>query len=137
MSLTVPYTLQVATIQDILSVDLKLKLYANNYTPGPSSVIASFTEVSGGGYTAIDLLTADWIYTAAGITPVVARQAMKTFSFTGATGGSGAVYGYYVTNVAGSVLYWAEALPGTVVPFTPANGAAVRVVPIFTISGGV
>ena len=30
--------------------NLKLKLYSNNYTPDATSVVAQFTEVTGGGY---------------------------------------------------------------------------------------
>lgn len=134
MSLVVPVTIQTATLQALLAADLKLRLYANVYNPGPASVIASFTEVSGGGYTAEDLLTADWTYGT--VSPIVASQTVKTFGFTGVTSGSGVVYGYYVTDVAGATLYWAEALPGAYYPFTPTNTAYIKIFPSITLSGG-
>lgn len=134
MSLVVPVTIQTTQLQALLASDLKLRLYSNVYNPSPASVIGSFTEVSGGGYAAIDLLTGDWSYGT--VSPVTASQTVKTFGFTGVTGGSGVVYGYYVTNVAGSTLYWAEALPGAYYPFTPANTAYIRIYPIISLSGG-
>jgi hypothetical protein len=126
--------MQTTVLQNLLSVDLRLKLYANNYAPSVNSVIASFTEVSGGGYAAIPLLIANWGYSAG--SPVIATQSMKTFGFTGVTGGSGVVYGWYITNVANTVLYCAEAFPGTITPFTPSNGASVRIIPTIACSGG-
>ena len=134
MSLIVPTTIQTAQLQSLLSANLKLRLYSNVYNPSPNMVIASFTEVTGGGYAALDLLSADWSY---GTTsPVAATQTVKTFSFISTTGGSGVVYGYYVTSVDGLTLYWAEALPGTYYPYTPANTGYIRIYPRITVSGG-
>jgi hypothetical protein len=134
MSLIVPVTIQTAVLTELLSVDLKLRLYSNVYTPGPTSVIGSFTEVTGGGYAAKDLLSADW--TMGSTSPVTAVQAVKTFSFISTTGGSGLVYGYYVTDAAGTTLYWAEPMPGAYYPFTPANTAYIKIYPAIAISGG-
>jgi hypothetical protein len=134
MSLIVPITIQTAVIQEVLSADLKLRLYSNNYSPSVNSVIGSFTEVSGGGYAAEDLLSADWVYGT--VSPVAATQTVKTFGFSGATASPSTVYGYYVTNVAGSVLYWAEAFSTTYFPFEPSNGAYIRIFPRFAVSGG-
>jgi hypothetical protein len=134
MALVVPMTIQTATLQALLAVDLKLRLYSNVYEPGPASVIASFTEVVGGGYAAEDLLSADWTY--GSVSPVVASQTVKTFGFTGATSSPSVVYGYYVTDVAGATLYWAEALPGTYYPYTPANTGYIKIFPSISLSGG-
>lgn len=131
MALVVPDTLEVSILEWLLeTADLKLKLFANNYEPNEKSVIASFTEVSGGGYAAKTLLSTDWTITANGL----AYQAAQTFEFSAATGGSGVIYGYYVTDTTGTVLKWAESLPSAVNPFTPGNTSFVRITPQFQIN---
>jgi len=82
---------------------VKLKLYTNDYTPVEGSVIGSFTQAVAAGYAAIDLAKADWtIATSGGVT--TAEQPQKTFTFTAAS----TDYGYYVTDIAGTGLLWAE-----------------------------
>lgn len=131
MAIVVPDTLEVTILEFLLeTADLKLKLFANPYEPSEKAVIASFTEVSGGGYAALDLLSTDWTIDSNGS----ATQSVKTFSFSGTTGGSGVVYGYYVTNVANTILYWAESLPSAVNPFTPSNTSVVSITPRFVVS---
>ena len=132
MSLVIPVTLDLSLAQYILSADLKLKLFSNNYQPNKNSVIASFTEVTGGGYTSKTLATASWTFTSSGL--AIATYTAQTFSFTGTIGGSGSVYGYYVTDTAGTTLYWAENLPSAVSPFIPGNISYVRITPVFQVS---
>ena len=82
---------------------VKLKLFKNDYTPVEGSVVASFTEADTAGYAAIDLPKAGWtVETAVGVT--TAAYAQQTFNLTGA----GSHYGYYVTDIAGTGLLWAE-----------------------------
>jgi len=82
---------------------VKLKLFTNDYTPVEGSVVGDFTEADTAGYTAIDLAKADWtVETATGTT--TAAQPQKTFTLTGA----GSHYGYYITDIAGTGLLWAE-----------------------------
>lgn len=82
---------------------VRLKLFSNNYTPVEGSVIASFTEATTAGYAAITLTNTDWtVETAAGVT--TAAHIQKTFTLTGA----GTHYGYYITDIAGTGLLWAE-----------------------------
>lgn len=132
----IPQTKTEAALEWLLeTADLVLRLYSNNYTPNPASVIGSFTQVTGGGYAAITLDKDEWTITAGA--PSVALQSQKQFSFSGATGGSGAVYGFYITDVAGTILYGAEALPSSVSPFTPASGTYIRITPQVQCSGGV
>lgn len=129
----IPNNIEVAVLNFVLAAaDLKLKLFSNNYTPGETSVVGSFTEVTGGGYVAKTLSVGNWTITSGD--PSTAAYPAQTFSFTGAIGGSGNVYGYYITNVAGTVLYAAGNLPGTVSPFTPSNGGYVRITPTFAAS---
>lgn len=113
----------------------KLRLFSNNYTPVDTSTLGNFTEVTGGGYAAITLANGSWTVTV-GNDPSDAVFAEQTFTFTGAIGGSGIVYGYYLEDNDGStgVAVFAE-LFGT--PFTPANnGDTVKVTPKFQLSKG-
>ena len=82
---------------------VKLKLFKNDYTPVEGSIVGDFTEADTAGYSAIDLAKADWtIATDTGVT--TAEQPQKTFTLTGA----GSHYGYYITDIAGTGLLWAE-----------------------------
>lgn len=82
---------------------VKLKLFTNDYTPVEGSLVGDFTECVAAGYAAIDLAKADWtIETAAGVT--TAEQPQKTFTLTAASED----YGYYITDIAGTGLLWAE-----------------------------
>lgn len=133
MAIVVPNSIEEVIAQYILTTaDLKLRLYSNNYAPAENAVIASFTEVTGGGYAAKTLSSGSWTITIGN--PTEGVYAAQTFSFTGTIGGSGVVYGYYVTNTAGTTLYWAESLPSAVNPFTPGNGSYVRITPRFQVS---
>jgi hypothetical protein len=116
------------------SKDLKLHLYSNNFSGTDTSLTASFTEVTGGGYAAITLTSGSWTVTPAN-DPSDAVYAQQTFTFTGAIGGSGTVYGYFVDdNQGGGALIFSEML-GT--PFTPANnGDQVLITPKFQMSKG-
>jgi hypothetical protein len=117
------------------SKNLKLRLFSNNYTPVDTSILSNFTEVTGGGYVAITLTNGSWTITV-GNDPSDAVYTEQTFTFTGAIGGSGIVYGYYIEDNDGStgVLIWAELLPA---PFTPSqNGDNVKITPRFQGSKG-
>jgi hypothetical protein len=114
------------------SKNLKLRLYTNNYTPVDTSVIGSFTEMSGAGYAPITLTNGSWTVTV-GNDPSDAVYAEQTFTFTGA---GSQIYGYYIEDNDGSsgTLVFAE-LFGT--PFTPANnGDTLKVTPKFQLSKG-
>ena len=79
---------------------LTLRLYSNDVTPGNTDVAGTYTEVSGGGYAAVALASGDW--TISNATPSVASGAQKSFAFTGAAGN---VYGYYVTDADGTLVF--------------------------------
>jgi len=82
---------------------VKLKLFTNDYTPVEGSVVGDFTEAVAAGYAAIDLAKADWtVETDGGVT--TAAQPQKTFTLTAASED----YGYYITDIAGTGLLWAE-----------------------------
>lgn len=108
---------------------LTLRLFANNYTPVHGSSNANFTEASGGGYASFALTGASWTVTAG--SPTTASYAAHSFTFTGAIGGTGIVYGYYITDANSKVIV-AQLLTS---PFTPAiNGDSVVVTPQITLA---
>ena len=118
-----------------VSKDLTLRLFANDFTPTDASVQADFTEAAGGGYNAIPL-TNDAIISLVGTAPNAIAQAaysQVSFNFTGALTTNGTVYGYYVTNAAGQVLFAEKAASS----YTPANnGDALLLTPVFKLSSG-
>lgn len=132
MTLFVPDVGEVAMLNLILNQVLKLKLFSNNHTPALGDTVASLTEVTGGGYADIDLAFADW--SVVGGEPSVALFAdFQDFNFTGATGGAGTVYGYYITTSDELTLMWEERFSALDVPFTPINGSLIRVKPRLTL----
>jgi len=107
MALVVPNEGEVQILNVALgkaaAENLTLKLFSNNYTPTETDTPASFTEVSGYGYTAQTVTSANWTITAGA--PSTAVSVAKTFSFTGAAGN---VYGYYLVGATSAKVYWAE-----------------------------
>lgn len=101
-----------------------LHLYTNNQTPAEGDTTANYTESTGTGYAAITLTGASWtIATVAGTT--TAAYAQQTFTYTGAEPN---IYGYYVTNLAGTTLLWVEKF--TDGPYAiPSGGGSVKITP--------
>ncbi len=124
MTVIVPNVGEVAIAQRILDQVLTLKLYSNNIVPDENVTANSFIEVTGGGYSSIILAYANWIISENG----VCTYPGYNFRFTGATSGPGTVYGYYIVNPAG-VLLWAERFPTGVLPFTAGLYTLIRVEP--------
>jgi hypothetical protein len=109
-------------------VDLTLRLYQNNATISNALVIgAGIVEATFTGYSAIALTAAAWNAAASGS---IATAAVK--EFTSSIGSqSQTIYGYYLTNAAGTVLYWIEAFAGG--PYTIVNnGDKIQVTPTIT-----
>jgi hypothetical protein len=113
--------------------NLSMRLFVNNVTPTDASTIATFTEASGGGYAAKTLTGGSWTGSNVGGIEQVA-YALQTWSFSSALTGNATIYGYYVTNAAGTVLWYADAQ----VPFTPtASGSdQYSVPPVYQLSKG-
>jgi hypothetical protein len=112
--------------------DLVLKLFTNDVDPMGDSTTASFVEAVGGGYTSKSLLAGSFTVSIVASIPqaVYARQ---TFIFTGALTGPQNIYGYYVVDADG-VLVWAER-GGAV--FTPElNSDRYLVDPLYQLSKG-
>lgn len=119
---------------------LKLKLYTNNITPGDADTVATYTEMGAvQGYTAKSLATATWGAASAGTgtgTSLSNKASIsypqQTFTADG-TGGAQNVYGYYITNNAGTVLIGAERFAAAPVSFA-VNGDSIKVTPVLTLS---
>lgn len=113
-----------------------LKLFVTNVTPDPNGgdTVGLYTEAAGGDYAAKTLTRgAGWTITVAN-DPSDAIYTQQTFTFTGALTTNPTIYGYYVTNAAGTVLLWAEKLAA---PFTPANnGDKLLITPKIQMSFG-
>lgn len=111
--------------------NLTLKLFTNNVTPAQTDTASTYTEAAGGGYAAKTLTAGSWTVTAAN-DPSDAVYALQTFTFTGALTSTATVYGYYVVDADG-VLVFSEAIT----PFQPANnGDAINITPKFQMSAG-
>lgn len=116
------YILNKDTIEDLV-----IHLYGNDQTPVETDLIGDYTEISGGGYAAVNLTAGSWVVTSG--TPTSADYPQITWTFTGAVGN---VYGYYVTRQTGGELMWAERFTNG--PFNiQNNGDVIRVTPRLTL----
>lgn len=112
--------------------DFTLKLYTNNVTPGVTAVAGTFTEADGGGYTAKTLTCSAWTITASD-DPPQGSYAQQTWTFDGELSATATIYGYYVVDADGTLL-WAEKFTAS---FTPAtSGDQVKVTPRLQMSSG-
>jgi len=102
--------------------DLKLKLYKSNTTPAEADTVSTYTESTATGYAAKTLTGASWTITTDGGGVTTASYAAQTFTYSAAE----SVYGYYVTNNAGTTLLFAEKFSDG--PYNiPAGGGSVTV----------
>lgn len=111
-------------VNRVAPTELTLRLYVNDVDLLAEGVVAAgFTEASTTGYTAVALPGANWaVSTNSGIT-VATYATGVPFNFAAAAD----VYGYYVTDAAGNVM-WAEEFPSA--PFgLPAGGGQIVVRP--------
>lgn len=106
---------------------MKLRLYSNNRTPVVGDVLADYTQVSGGGYSEINLSAANWTVTA-GSPSVALYSALQEFSFSTFISPPGTIYGYYIVD-SDNVLILAERFPEGSVPFAPVDGSIIRIRP--------
>jgi len=84
---------------------LTLRLFSNSAVISADIVASALTEVSAGnGYAAIPLTGSSWTVNPTGTSLSYPAQ---TWTFTGPKGN---IYGYYMTNSSGTVL-WAETFP--------------------------
>lgn len=126
MALMVPNVGEVEILTRAVTYEgSKLKLYTNDYTCTETSVIGNFTECAVTGYAQKSLTGtvsgSTWVVSTASLI-TTASYAEQEFLPTTAV----SVYGYMVTNSAGSTLLWAERFTGA--PFViPAGGGSIKV----------
>jgi len=114
------------------SASLTIKLFTNNVTPADTDTAGTYTEATGGGYAAKTITNGSWTVTV-GNDPSDAAYAQQTWTFTGALTTNPTIYGYYVVDADGTLL-WAEKLAAS---FTPANnGDELKITPKFQLSKG-
>ena len=102
-----------------------MHLFTNDVTPAAGSTVATFTEATDGNYEEKTLTGDNWsISTVSNVG--TAEYAQQTFSF----GGTATVYGYYVTDSAGTTLLWAERFSAAA--SFGASGGTINVTPKFT-----
>jgi hypothetical protein len=125
MALVIPDISEVVLLNNMLNIatptNTVLHLYSNNLTPSSTTVIGDVTEVASGGYASVTLTSSSWTVetSVGGIT--TATYSEQTFNITT----SSTVYGYYITNVAGDLL-WLERF--TAAPFQlPGSGGQILV----------
>lgn len=134
MAGVIPQEMQVAVLNTILgkagsvTFPLTVRLFSNDITPSITDEAADYTEVTGGGYTNEEIADGSDFTVSSG-TPSEAEFAdFIDFLFTGTTGGSGKVFGYYITDD-NNVLCGAQR-GSAPTGITIANGSLVRVLPI-------
>jgi hypothetical protein len=112
--------------------NLTLKLFTNDYTPVEGTVVGDLTEAAGADYAAKTLTAGSWTCSSVGgiATAVYAEQ---TWTFTGALTGPQTVYGYYVIDSTGALIF----LQRVDSPATPAlNGDKIVITPTYLLSKG-
>lgn len=110
-----------------IAVPTSFRLYQNDLTPGPATVIGDFTVANFTGYANGVLAGVAVAGALDGSNRAVVTWNALTFTKNGATGNT--IYGYYVTTGAGNLL-WAERFDGAI-PMT-VNGAFIQITPRFT-----
>lgn len=127
MSLVTPNSADLTILQLFLNQGLVLRLFSNNHVPVKGDTAAAYTEVAGGGYAAISLPYASWTISTIGSVNQ-GNFAQQIFTFTGPTNAPGTIYGYYVTDSGGNLL-WAEQFPAAQVPFSPVLNSSIAISP--------
>jgi hypothetical protein len=108
----------------------KVHLYANNAALGENTVLGDLTEATFTGYAASIALVWNPAYTQQDGTPTVDAPSV-TFASTSPFTTGNTIYGFYVTNGAGSTLLYAQAFAAP--QLISAAFQAVVVQPTFTL----
>jgi hypothetical protein len=122
---------QILDKAPIVTFPLTVKLYSNDLTPSVTDVAGDYTETTGGGYADEDIADGTDFTVASGTPSEATFADFIDFLFTGATGGSGKVYGYFIVDANG-VLIAAQrgSAPSGI---TIANGSLVKILPVFKL----
>ncbi len=133
MSLKVPTVGQLTLLTENQGLwnggtPLTLKLFKNNYTPVAGTTLAALTEADFNGYVAKALT--NWTSP----TPVASRAQTQAdpVNWTKGVGGTGnSIYGYYVIDNAGNLL-WAERDPNAPIDMNT-DGKQYLILPRYTL----
>lgn len=87
------------------TASLTMKLFTNDITPSKTSVVGDFTQAAGGGYSSIALTAGNFTSANVGGVATTTYSPSITFAFTGALTGSVGIYGYYVVDGAGDLIF--------------------------------
>ena len=135
MAIVCPDVGEVLLLQYVLNMppapvgDKVMVLYKSDTTPAHGDTMGTFTPATDNDGP-ITLASAQWTVQSVGGT-TTGLYSQQTFTFT--TGA--VVYGYYVTDITGAALLWAERFAGA--PFTlPAGGGTIAVSPRLELAGG-
>lgn len=113
---------------NVVDQQLTLRLYSNAHTPQVPDSIVDYVEVVGGGYAAIPLAGANWVFTP-GQPSIALYDAFLSFIFTAAPTPA-TVYGYLITNQ-DDLLVLVEQFFDSQAPFVAFAGAILQIRPRF------
>jgi hypothetical protein len=118
----IPALLAADTTTLAAALALKVHLSQANFTPGPALIVGSFTEANFSGYAALSPTPGSqnvFIDPATGLRTVELKAPLGGWVFitTGVANLPQTIYGFYVTDNAGAVLY-ASQLLATPIPLT-------------------
>jgi hypothetical protein len=116
------------------NITTKLRLFGNNPVISRGMNFSTFTEVASGGYGPISLSAGLWVYDADPV-PVNIAYAQQTFTFTSGLSPDPAIYGWFISDVAGTKVICAKLLGSPFTPTTP--GDTLKITPILYASGGI
>lgn len=126
-----------AAVGKVAAGALKLKLFKNDVTPGHTDTVATYTEANFTDYAAVTLATASWNAGVAGTGSGTALAnkgsidyAQQSFTM-GTPGTTNTVYGYYITDNAGTTLIGAERFASAKNMLLA--GDAIKITPKFTL----
>lgn len=134
MGLIVPNSAEKTLLEMLLNItsptNPQLKLYCNDVTLDGDTIISDFTECpSGTGYAAKTLSPGNWTITTNAVERAQAEyNSEQEFTFSVAQD----IYGYYVTNAAGTDLLWAQEAAYSPVEL-PSGGGSFVVHPRITL----
>lgn len=82
-------------------------LFENDHAPAKQDLLTAYKEVTQAGYVPQTIFPPDWTIAILATDGAGATSPAISYSL----GGGGQVFGYYVTDLAGTQLFWAEAFP--------------------------
>lgn len=121
-----PDTGLLYALRQLVGTKLTYTLYTNNHAPTLSDTLASYTALTGFGSTPIDVLIAAWTF--ANVVGHIGALQAPNIAWTNGSGSPWTIYGYYIVDSTGSILFAAAQFDGA--PITVAPSAGIQVTPI-------